>query len=350
MGRQSNIELLRLIIMFFVLVLHTNYLSIGEPHINEISSIEFIIRNFIESFNFIAVIVFVLISGYFSIRLKRESIANYIFIVIFYSVGLRILWLLGSIIFDYKTNIPYFIESFFFLSNSSWFVLDYLMLMLFSPMLNLFVEHTSKKSLLVTIVIILFVSTWFGILGKYDLFGCNRGYSSLAEYENGFSFLTFITIYLIGRYIKLYVVDRQYKMRMSRCVLSYFLWGGLTLTLSLAASYLGKGNSVVYTYSNPAFIFAAISFFLMFLKLRINSSIINKLAVSTFAVYLIHSNPVIIYKYIDWFKFLHANNSFFMYLLYVFISCLVIFMVSILLDQVRIYMYNKFIAPKLNKI
>ena len=108
MGRQSNIELLRLIIMFFVLVLHTNYLSIGEPHINEISSIEFIIRNFIESFNFIAVIVFVLISGYFSIRLKRESIANYIFIVIFYSVGLRILWLLGSIIFDYKTNIPYF--------------------------------------------------------------------------------------------------------------------------------------------------------------------------------------------------------------------------------------------------
>lgn len=350
MARQSNIELLRLIVMFFVLVLHTNYLSIGEPTINGISSIEFIVRNFIESFNFIAVIVFVLISGYFSIRLKRESIANYLFIVIFYSVGLRILWLLGSIIFDYKPNIPYFMESFFFLSNSSWFVLDYLMLMLFSPMLNLFVEHTSKRSLLVTIVTILFGSTWFGILGKYDLFGCNRGYSSLAEYENGFSFLTFITIYLIGRYIKLYVVDRQYKVSMLWCVFSYIIFFGCTLMLSLAASYLGTGNSVVYTYSNPAFIFAAISFFLIFLKLRINSRIINKLAVSTFAVYLIHSNPVIIYKYIGWFKFLHSNNSFLMYLLYVLISCLVIFMVSILLDQVRIYMYRKIIIPQLGKI
>lgn len=350
MERQSNIELLRLVVMFFVLVLHTNYLSIGEPTINGISSIEFIVRNLIESFNFIAVIVFILISGYFSIRLKRESIANFLFIVIFYSVGLRILWLIASFIFDYKLNIPYFIESFFFLSNSSWFVLDYLMLMLFSPMLNLFVEHTSKRSLLATIVIILFGSTWFGILGKYDLFACHRGYSTLAEYENGFSFLTFITIYLIGRYIKIYIVERQYKVPISWCALSYFLWGGVALILSSAASYLGKGSSVVYTYSNPVFIFAAISFFLMFLKLRINSRIINKLAVSTFAVYLIHSNPVLIYKYIDWFKFLYANNTFLMYLLYAFISCLMIFSVSILLDQVRIYVYRKYIAPKLCRI
>lgn len=80
MARQSNIELLRLIVMFFVLLLHTNYLSIGEPDYNDVPLTEFIVRNFIESFNFIAVIVFVLISGYFSIRLKRESIANYLFI------------------------------------------------------------------------------------------------------------------------------------------------------------------------------------------------------------------------------------------------------------------------------
>lgn len=224
------------------------------------------------------------------------------------------------------------------------------MLMIFSPILNLFVEHTSKRSLLATLVIILFVSTWFGILGKYDLFGCNRGYSTLAEYENGFSFLTFITIYLIGRYLKLYVVDKQYNVPVLWCVLSYFVWGGITLILSLVVSYIGKGTSVIYTYSNPAFIFAAISFFLIFLKLRITSRMINSLAVSTFAVYLIHSNPVTIYKYIEWFKFLHANNSFLMYLLYSFISCLMFFAVSILLDQVRIYMYTKYIAPQISKI
>ena len=66
--RKSNYELLRLISMFFVLVLHANYLSIDAPIYMEVSAPEFAIRHFIESFTFIAVDVFILISGYFSIR------------------------------------------------------------------------------------------------------------------------------------------------------------------------------------------------------------------------------------------------------------------------------------------
>ena len=227
MERQSNIELLRLVVMFFVLVLHTNYLSIGEPNFINVSLVEFVVRNFIESFNFIAVIVFVLISGFFSIRLTKKSLTNYLFIIIFYSVGLRFLWLIGSFLFNYEFNIPYFIESFFFLSNSSWFVLDYLMLMLFSPMLNMFAEQSSKRSLLITIILILFASTWFGILGDYGLFGCDRGYSTLAEYKNGFSFLTFMTIYLIGRYLKLHYADNhKHNLTIKQCLVGYCFWGG----------------------------------------------------------------------------------------------------------------------------
>ena len=113
--------------------------------------------------------------------------------------------------------------------------------------------------------------------------------------------------------------------------------------LSLVVSYVGKGTSVIYTYSNPVFIFTAVFFFLLFRKIRVSSKLINKLAVSTFAVYLVHSNPVIIYKYIDYFKFLYANNSFVMYLIYVIVSCLLIYAVSILLDQLRLYLYKKYI-------
>lgn len=184
--RKSNFELLRLICMFMVLVLHTNFLSIGAPVYGETSNVEFFVRNLIEVVPFIAVNVFILISGYFSIRPSVKSVANLLFCCFFYSVGIRLGYILlpkegGASLFD-------FWSSFLFISNSVWFVADYLMLMIFAPMLNAFVEKNSKRTCLGTLVLMLIFAFYFGLFkGK------------LVEYISGFSFVTFILLYMIGR-------------------------------------------------------------------------------------------------------------------------------------------------------
>lgn len=71
-GRQGNIELLRILCMFFVMLFHFNLNVILR---NEETSHELnYFALFVNSLVVVAVNTFVLISGYFSIKLKTKSI------------------------------------------------------------------------------------------------------------------------------------------------------------------------------------------------------------------------------------------------------------------------------------
>jgi len=63
--RLSNIELLRIVAMFLVLVVHSDFFSLGAPTSMEIanSPMQSYVRIFIESFSIVCVNVFVMISG-----------------------------------------------------------------------------------------------------------------------------------------------------------------------------------------------------------------------------------------------------------------------------------------------
>ena len=89
-----------------------------------------------------------------------------------------------------------FVSSLLFLSNSSWFVVDYLALMVFAPILNTFVDNSSKRLLQTTIILVLMFSPYFGLITR-----------SIEQYISGFSFVTFIHIYLIGRYLNKYQIQ-----------------------------------------------------------------------------------------------------------------------------------------------
>ena len=68
--RQSNIELLRLVAMFLIVVTHTNLFSLGRPKIDVFHTepVWVSFRFALQSFTYIGVNLFILISGYFSIR------------------------------------------------------------------------------------------------------------------------------------------------------------------------------------------------------------------------------------------------------------------------------------------
>ena len=67
--RDSNIELLRIVAMFLVLLDHSGYTSINPPTNEEVFSAPMLslVRHCCQSFSSICVNVFVLISGWFGI-------------------------------------------------------------------------------------------------------------------------------------------------------------------------------------------------------------------------------------------------------------------------------------------
>lgn len=90
--RWSNIELLRMIAMFMILVIHANMVSLSHPTTGDLLSnaIPTITRYFFESFGIVGVDIFVLISGWFLINTRAKS---------FYSFFFQILTLWGGVFF-----------------------------------------------------------------------------------------------------------------------------------------------------------------------------------------------------------------------------------------------------------
>lgn len=90
--RESNIELLRLVVMAFIVLHHFifhglgqyRYLAFGETPLLSSSQISYALVA--DSFLISAVNVFILISGYFSIKFKASGFVKLFGIVSFFSV------------------------------------------------------------------------------------------------------------------------------------------------------------------------------------------------------------------------------------------------------------------------
>lgn len=87
--RESNIELLRNISMFMILVIHANFVSLPKIEYEELinNTEPSVMRYFIESFGIVAVNVFVFISGWFGIRTRTKSILSFIYQILFFVGG-----------------------------------------------------------------------------------------------------------------------------------------------------------------------------------------------------------------------------------------------------------------------
>lgn len=87
--RDSNIELLRNISMFLILVIHANFVAL--PHISYEEFVSnttpSVVRFFIEAIGIVAVNIFVFISGWFGINTRKKSVLSFIYMVIFWLGG-----------------------------------------------------------------------------------------------------------------------------------------------------------------------------------------------------------------------------------------------------------------------
>ena len=79
--RESNMELLRIVAMFLILVLHSNFFTIGEPSANDIiqEPIVSTTRVLVKALSIIGVNVFVLLSGWYGIKFKFNRLLGLFF-------------------------------------------------------------------------------------------------------------------------------------------------------------------------------------------------------------------------------------------------------------------------------
>lgn len=140
--RQSNIELLRLLAMFFVLVIHADFWALDVPTYSDLETdaTSTIGRLLFAAFSVVGVDTFVLISGWFGIRPSIKSTCKFIFQVYFF----LIIFLFVSFFFVDITLRE--AVSYLLLNNDYWFAKSYIGLLLVAPLLNAFVEKASKKT------------------------------------------------------------------------------------------------------------------------------------------------------------------------------------------------------------
>lgn len=91
--RSSNLELLRLLSMFFVLVVHADFQALGMPDRTEMTILPLfsVFRIIIEAFAIVCVNSFVLLSGWFGINFHIKSLCNLLFQCAFFLIGIYIL-------------------------------------------------------------------------------------------------------------------------------------------------------------------------------------------------------------------------------------------------------------------
>ncbi len=173
--RLQNIETLRITAMFMILILHSNFVSIGytTPESLQINPIETILKNIIESFAIIGVNLFILISGYFGISLRLKNTYKFIFQCFFYAVTIYIVFLLLNLTsFNIFYAIKYTITSWL---RENWYVSCYLGVLFITPIVNPFFEQDKNSILkgMITFSIVSFILCYFlmvrGSFGGYSI-------------------------------------------------------------------------------------------------------------------------------------------------------------------------------------
>lgn len=278
--RNSVHELLRIFAMFLIVWYHlVSYCLYCIPHD---PTYDVLYQATIPTLH-IGVILFLLITGYYGINPSVVSFCRLIVMTMVYFLPLEIIRCIYS-----NDNV---LHSLMFLSNTPyWFVRSYLFLYLISPILNKFLANSSRPEINRMLVFMAIIAVYFGV---------TQGDPSLKDGKN---IANFMFLYLLGNTIRYYKSHWLYWKKIY-IILIYLM---LNATLMLSLIFFPRNTNIgsyIWLFSgyycSPILIFNAILVFFLFSGLKFQSNIVNYISNSMFAVYLIHSQPIV-QKYVTW--------------------------------------------------
>lgn len=340
-NRHINFEILRIISMFMIIFLHIIVHGRVREEVDFLT-VNYILVWFLLACCYTSVNCFVLISGYFMVKLnfKIKKLIKLWGKIWFYSLSIFIIFLCfnKSIIrpIDYiKSILP-------IITGSYWFATTYILLYIISPILNKIILKSDKKKLLI-IIFVMFVL--FSILPTI----MPSIYSKITG--GGQGIFWFATLYFIGGYYRLYV--NPDKIKRNRCLIGYFLISlfavvcriGIVIILKKDPLDFGLiwriyGNNTIFILTASIFLF---SFFASNKSINISEKLkhnIIKMSSLMFVVYLIHDN----YLIREWFWSLFEPSRWATkpYLIVVMFGICIFVMIScMLIEMIRKLIVNK---------
>lgn len=327
-SRQTNMEILRILAMFLVLSLHANFYSLGWP-----STSDFLYRPFetsiqilLECVSLICVNLFIAISGWFSIKPSIKGFSKFIFQCLFFIVGSYIILVYFDIVPLDSMGLKHCV---FLTPGSVWFVKAYIGLYVLAPVLNKFIETSSQRQI-------------EKVLISFFLFQTVYSFGGAAKFiEYGLSTFTFIGIYLLSRYARLYLSQN---LTIKRCILLVFIpifLNVIVFIVSIFTEFEGA-RDMVTAFANPFIIISAVAAVVLFSKLKVPYiPLVNSIAASAFAVYLFHQEPFYIDKlFQSTCESIYGKYDGILYLGIITIFLTGVFLFSIILDQPRKFLWN----------
>lgn len=336
--RVSKFEFLRMIAMYMIVLHHSIIHGALDISSNQLKMhpINASILSILESGGKIGVFLFVLITGYFMInfRITLKKIVKLWLPIFFWSVTL---YLIMGKFAGYAFTVKGLIKSIFpIIFAQYWFMTAYFFMYLLIPFLNIIVKNiVSKKKIIYAITLGIFL-----IIASTQIFFDGNAGSML---------INFCIVYCWGGLIRIYhsKIKRNLNVRlMGIFVLSELIGVELPLIgflLSGKVQLLRISSEFVYEPSTIFIVLIAITFFIYVSFWKDNYyPWINKIAATTFGIYLISDNNNV-REYL-WNNLLHMhtiiNKNY--AVIYVIVASLVVFIVCSLLETLRKKLFSKF--------
>lgn len=293
--RNSSIELLRIISIFFIVLSHYSVHNGVDNSSLSLGFNRFLLE--ISSLGNIGVILFILISGYFMVEnhrsFKFSKLLILYFQVLFYSVGVYGIFLvLGYETFSFKELIK---NLFPFVFHRYWFVTAYMILYIISPYINKLLNSLTRNEYLRYLLVMFLFTSVLPTFMKRDFYGNEL--------------IQFVLFYSIGGYLRKYQDNILIKNRKVNNIIllsvTILLLSSVAILDCLDVKGVGLGIDSIYFFSRTSClsIIFSITFFNLFSNMKeFYSKKINVLSSCVFGIYLLSDNCLI--RSVLWVDFL----------------------------------------------
>ena len=303
-GRNAGIDLLRLVSMFYIILLH----SLGQGGLlaaAEEGGPQHMFAWFLEAFAFGAVDVFALISGYvsYSGREKKYDLSNWLMLWLRTAVYGGSVMLAGKLILPEAVTKYDFLKTLLPLTNGLyWYFSAYTALFFSLPFLNAGIRACPERTLRkVFVVIFLLFSLFDNSARRFHL-------------ESGYSFIWLVLLYIMGAAAKKCGLGKKLPAAVSAAgivVLSALGWLWMFFGTSFRFFSVNFTRSTFVSYTSPTVLGASVLYLFLFSKMRVGPAagkVISFAAPGAFAAYILNCHPFI-WQNLMYMRFAHLAES-----------------------------------------
>lgn len=351
--RNSNFELMRIVSMFFIVIYHI--IIHGKLLENSHGTTHFVLY-IILAICIVHVNSFILVTGYFQCKskLKLTKVIQLNNSIWFYTVSIVLFFI---IVKGNTFNSIELLKTFLPISyNDYWFLTNYLILYLISPILNTVINNIDEKKFKRIIVLLLFIDSILPTLTNSSFFNVTLGYS----------LYHFIFLYFVGAFLRNYPIEDWYIFKKTSkkalqliSLFIFFLMAFINIINQSASKELLNMHPIIaevgiifsnsfIAYNNPLVIIQTIAFFIFFSTLNLKNTFINYISTGTIGIYLIHDNNNIrnvLYKFLGF----NGNNYSVMILVNILGCAILIFISCLIIELIRKFIFKLIYNTKIAK-